>query len=48
MTKKELLKNLSLIKEELYLHLIEESVDKYYLPTIQECEKLIKEYYEGK
>lgn len=47
MTKEELLHNLDLIKQELYYRIVDKDVDKYYLPVIQECEKLIKEHYEG-
>ena len=37
------IKILETIKEELYSYIVEESVDKYYLPTLQLCEKLLKQ-----
>lgn len=38
------IKILETIKEELYSYIVEESVDKYYLPTLQLCEKLLRLY----
>lgn len=40
------IKTLETIKEELYSHIIEEEVDKYYLPTLQLCEELLRLHYE--
>lgn len=37
------IKMLETIKEELYLYIAEESVDKYYLQTLNICEKLLKQ-----
>ena len=34
---------LETIKEELYSYIIKESVDKYYLQTLNTCEELLKQ-----
>ena len=38
------IKILETIKEELYTYIDAESVDKYYLPTLDVCKKLLEEY----
>ena len=43
MTKEELLKNINYIEEELYDFIVKDQVDKYYLPTLNELRKIVKE-----
>ena len=40
------IKMLETIKEELYSYIDAESVDKYYLPTLEVCKKLLEEHAE--
>lgn len=40
------IKILETIKEELYTYIDAESVDKYYIPTLEVCKKLLEEHTE--
>lgn len=44
MTKEELLQQVDFIQEELYEYIAKDSVDKYYLPALNEIRQIIKEF----